>query len=131
MPVLDSKKINAPLSTYSMQNRSKSIPDEKVPGRWLTNFPVDLGELSLCAHWALLSPKVVHLSSSVSEKSIIKNRKSTGSMLSPFLTPTLKSMDASTLPMMSLTMFLLYMRLISEHILGGAPYLHSMAMSSV
>ena len=52
-------------------------------------------------------------------------------MLSPCLTLTLKSMDVSTFPMMRLTMLLLYMRLIYEHSLEGAPYFLSMAMSSV
>ena len=118
MPVLDSKKINAPLSTYSMQNISKSIPDEKVPGRWLTNCPFDLGELSFHENWALLSPRAVHSSSSISEKAIIKNINSTGAIMSPCLTPTLKAMDVSILPMMSLTTLLLYMRLIAEHSLG-------------
>ena len=65
--VLDSKT-NAPLSTSSMQNNSNSIPDEKVPGRWLTNCPVDLGELSMHANWALLIPRAVHSYSSVSAK---------------------------------------------------------------
>ena len=30
-----------------MQNRSKRVTDEKVLGWWLTNFFVDIGELSL------------------------------------------------------------------------------------
>ena len=60
-----------------MQNRLKSIPDEKVLGQWLTNVPVDIGELSLCKNWALLILRAVHSSSSVLEKAIIKNRNST------------------------------------------------------
>ena len=48
--------------------------------------------------------------------------------MSPCLTPTLKSMDFSTFPMMILTMLFLYMRLISEYSLGGEPYFPSMAM---
>ena len=71
-----------------MQNSSKSIPDEKMPGQWLTNGPVDLGELSLRTNWDLLSPRAVHSSSSVLAKAIIKNRSKTGAMLSPCLTPT-------------------------------------------
>ena len=66
-----------------MYNKSNRIPDEKVPGRWLTNFTVDLGELSSRENWALLSPRAVHPSSSVLAKAIIKNRNSTGAMLSP------------------------------------------------
>ena len=85
----------------------------KMPCWWLTYCLVDLGELSLRANWDLLSTKAVHSSSGVLEKAIIKNRNFTGAMLSPCLTPTLKSMDVSNLPMMRLNMFLLYMRLIS------------------
>ena len=36
-------------------------------------------------------------------------------------------MDVSILPMMSLTTLLLYMCLIADHSLGGAPYFPSMA----
>ena len=72
-----------------MQNKLNIIPDDKMLGRWLTNCLVDLGELSLRENWALLSPRDVHLSSIVLAKAIIKNRKSYGAMLYPFLTPTL------------------------------------------
>ena len=54
----------------------------------------------------------------------------TGAILSPCLTPTLKLMDVYTFPMMILNMLLLYMRLIAEHSLGGAPYFPSMAISA-
>ena len=67
-----------------MQNRSNSIPDEKVPVRCLTNCPVDLGELYLNENWALFSLRAVHSSSSVSAKAIIKNRNSTGVILYSF-----------------------------------------------
>ena len=113
-----------------MQNKPNSIPDEKVPGRWLTNCPVDLGELYLHANWDLLSPRAVHSSSSVLLKAIIRNRNSTRAMQYPCLTPTLNSMDVSTLPMMSLTILLSYMCLIADHSLGGEPYFPSMAMIS-
>ena len=82
------------------------------------------------ANWALLSPRVVHSSSNVSAKAIIKNRNSNGDMLSPCLTPTLNSMDVSNFPIMSLTTLFSYMRLIDERSLGGAPYFPSMAMIS-
>ena len=72
-----------------MQYKLNSIPVEKVLGWWLTNCPVDLGELSLRSNWALINTRAVHSSSSVSAKAIIKNRNSTGAMLSPCLTPTL------------------------------------------
>ena len=113
-----------------MQNRSKIVPDVKVPGKGLTICLVDLDELSLCANWALLSPRYVQSYYSVLVKAITRNRNSTEDMLSPCLTPTLKSMDVSTLPMMSLTTIFSYMRLIAERSLGGAPYFPSMAMSS-
>ena len=127
--VLNSKT-NVSSSTYIMQNKSNIIPDEKVPGRWLINFPVDLGELSLRANWAFLIPRAVHLSSSVSDKAIIKNINGTGAMLSPCLIPTFNSIDVSTLPIMVLTMIFSYMRLIAERSIGGAPYFPSMAMIS-
>ena len=113
-----------------MQKRSKRFPDDNMLVRWLTNCPVCLGKFSLRENWDLLHPRAVHLYSSVLEKAIIGNRKSTGAMMSPYLTPTLKSMDVSTLLMMSLTMHFLYMRFIDEHSLGGAPYFPSMAMGN-
>ena len=94
-----------PSSTNSMQNSSNIVPDKKVLGQWLTNCPVDIGEFSLRENGYLLSPRSAHLSSSVSEKDIIKNINITGAILSPCLTPTLKLMVVSTLPMMSLNMF--------------------------
>ena len=115
-------KKKSPSSTYSMQNRSNRVPDKKVLVLWLTNCPVDLGELSLHANWGLLSTRAVHLSFSVLGKATINNRNSTGSMMSPCLTPNLKCMDVFTLPMMILNMFLLYMHLIADHSLGSAPY---------
>ena len=72
-----------------MQNKLNIIPVEKVLGWWLTNCTVDLGELSLRSNWDLINLRAVHSSSSVSAKAIIKNRNSTGAMLSPCLTPTL------------------------------------------
>ena len=44
MSVLDSKTKD-PSSTYSMQNISKRVKYEKLMGRWITNCPVDLGEV--------------------------------------------------------------------------------------
>ena len=114
-----------------MHNRLKHIPDKKVPGRCLTNCPVDLGELYLRTNWAFISPISVHSSSSILTKAIIKNRNSTGAMLSPCLTTTLNLMDVSKFMMMSLTILLSYMPLIDDRSLGGAPYFPSMAMGSV
>ena len=97
---------------------------------WLNNCPVDLGELYLRTIWVLLSPRTVHLSSSVLEKAIINNRHLTEAMLPPCLNPNLNSMDVSTFSMTILTMLLYYMRLIADRSLGGALYFSSMAMSS-
>ena len=102
----------------------------KVLGRWLTSCPVDLGEFSLRANWDFLSPRAVHSSSSVLEKSVITNRNRTESIMSPCFTPTLKSIYVSILTMMSFNTPLLNMRLIAENILGGGPYFPSLAMSS-
>ena len=102
----------------------------KVPDWWVTSWPVDLGDLYLRENWYLPNPRAVQSSSIFLEKDIIKNRNSTGTKLSPCLTPTLKSVDHQTFLMMSLTMLLLCMRLIGEHSLGGAPYFPSMEMIS-
>ena len=42
------------------------MSDVKVPGLWITSCPVDLGELSLHTNWALISPRTVQSSYSVS-----------------------------------------------------------------
>ena len=76
-----------------MQNKSNILTDKMVPGRWLTNFLVDLGELYLRANLNFLSPRAIHSSSSVLVKAFINNRNRTGAMISPCLIPTLKSMD--------------------------------------
>ena len=108
----------------------KIFSGEKVPGQWITICPVDLGELYLHANWYLLNPRSVHLSSSISENATIRNRNSTGAIMVSCLALTLRSMDVSILPMMSLTTLLLYMGLIAEHSLGGAPYFTSMEISN-
>ena len=102
----------------------------KVPIRWLTSCPVDIGKLSLHKNWDLLSPRTIHLYSSVFLKSITRNSNSTDAMMYPCLKPTLKSLDVSILTMMSLTATFSYTCLIPEHSLGGAPYLPSMEISS-
>ena len=97
---------------------------------WLTNCPVDLGELSLCANWDFINYRSVHSSSCVLEKDIIKNRNNTVAIMSTCLTPTLESMDVSILTMIILTTFLSYINFLAEHSLGGAPYFPSMEMSN-
>ena len=101
-----------------------------MPGWWTTNCLIYLGEFSLREKWALLIPRAVQFSYSVSVKAIIRNINSNGAMLSLCLTPTLNSMGVSTLPMMSLAMPFSFMHLIYEHSLGGAPYFPSIATSS-
>ena len=113
-----------------MQNILKSVPDVKVTGWWLTSCLVDIGELYFRKKWALLSTRAVHSSSSVLEKVIVRNINSTGYMLYNFLTPNLKSMDFSILPMTSLTTILSCVCLMDKNSLGGAPYFPSMEMSS-
>ena len=101
-----------------MNNISKRGIGEKVPGQWLTNCPVDLGKLSLRENWDFLNPRDVHSFSSDLAKAIIRNRKITGAVLSTCLTPTLKSMDVSILPMMIFTIIFSYVHFISEHSMG-------------
>ena len=103
----------------------------KVTVCWITSCTVDLGELSLRENWALIGPRAVQSSSSISSKDIIRNRNITWAMISPCLTPNLRSIYVSILPMISLNTLLSYMRLITEHSIGRAPYFPSMAMSSV
>ena len=38
----------------------EQIECQKVPGQWLTNCAVDIGELSLRVNWAFLIPRAVH-----------------------------------------------------------------------
>ena len=113
-----------------MQKISKRVLDVKVTGRWLTSCLVDLGELSLHANWYFLGPRAVHLSSIFLVNAIIRNRNSTGAMLSPFFTLTLKSMDVSIFPMMILTTILSYVYFIYDHSLGGELHFTIMSMSS-
>ena len=89
-----------------MQNISKSVPDMKVTGWWLIIVLFDIDELYLRENCALLSPRAVHSSYNVSEKAIIRNRKRTDAMFLPCLTPTLKYMAVSILPIMSWTTML-------------------------
>ena len=73
-----------------MQNISNRVPDDKVPGWWLTNCTFDLGDLSLHTNLYLLNPRAVHSYSSVLAEAIIRNINSTRSMMYHFLTPTSK-----------------------------------------
>ena len=75
-----------------MQKISKSVPDVKVTGWWITSCLVDIGEFSLHENWALISSGAFHSSSSVLENSINSNRNRTGSIPLTCLNPTLKSM---------------------------------------
>ena len=111
-----------------MQKRSKSVPGNKVIGWWITSCPVVIGEFYLREVCALISYRTAHLSSNFSADSIIRNINRTGTMLLPFLKPTLKLIDVSILPMMSWTTLLSYTRLIIEHSLGRAQYFTNMAM---
>ena len=61
----------------------------RVPGWWLTIRLVDLDEISLHENWGLLSPRSVHLYSSVLAKATIRNLNRTGVILYPFLKPAL------------------------------------------
>ena len=106
------------------------MPDVKVPGLLITSCPVGLSDLYLRENWSFLSPRSVHLSSSVLENTIIRNRNRTGYIILPCLAPTLKSMDFSIFTMMILNTLLLYICLVAEHSLGVAPYFLSIDMSS-
>ena len=81
-----------------------------MSGWRLTSRQVNIGELSLRGNWDLFSTRIFHLY--------------------PCLIPTLKTIYVSIFMMMRLTLLLLYINLIADDILGGAPYFPSMAMSS-
>ena len=105
-----------------MNNRLKRVHDKKMTARCLIFCLVELDEVSLCENWDLVNPRTIHFSFSVLAKAIVNNINSTGSMMFPCLTPTLKSIYVSILMMMSLTTLLSYMSLIVDHSVGGTPY---------
>ena len=49
-------------------------------------------------------------------------------MLSPCFTPTSKDIEVSILPIINLTLLLLYICLIAEHSFGGQPYLRRISI---
>ena len=75
-------------STYNIQNMSKRVPSEKVRLLWLMMLPFERGELSCRQSCRGVRPFMVHSPLRVSANPIIMNRKRTGAMLSPCLTPT-------------------------------------------
>ena len=98
------------------------MPSEIFSGEWLISWPVARGELLCRLNWSLCRLFFVHSFSSDSANAIIINKKSTGAMLSPCLTPTLNGIVVSILPIISLTTLFLYIRAIADCRLGGQPY---------
>ena len=122
---------NTPLYTYSMQNSLNLFPELKDFGLWLIIWPVERGELLCFDHVDFVSPFLVHYFSNVLANGIIRNRKRTGDMLYFFLNPTLKGMEVSIFPIISLTALFSYFLLFAEQKGGVAPYLSRIAIRSL
>ena len=100
-------------------------------GLWLIIWLVDRGELLCLDNVDFVSPFHVHYFSNVLANDMISNRKRTGDMLSPCLTPTLKGMEVSSFPIISLTALFSYFLLVTEKNRGGARYLDMIAIRSL
>ena len=98
---------------------------------WLIIWPVERGELLCLDNVDFVSPFLVHYFSNVLANDIIRNRKRTGDMLSFCLTPTLKGMEVSIFPIISLTALFSYFLLFAEQKGGVAPYLARIAIRSL
>ncbi len=72
-------------------------------------------------------PASFHATSSVLAKADMRNRKSTGAMLSPWRTPTVWGSLTISFSIFRTTMRLLYMCAIAATKRGGAPYLSRMS----
>ena len=94
---------NVTSSTHSMHNILKRFPELKDFGLWLTILPVERGELLCLDNVAFVRPSLVHYFSNLSANAMMRNMNITGSMMYPCLTPTLKGMEVSIFPIISLT----------------------------
>ena len=114
-----------------MQSSLNIFPYLKHFGLWLTIRPLERGELLCLENVTLLSPFLVLYFYKVWENAMTKNRKRTGAMLYTCLTTTLKGMDVSIFPIISLTTLFLYIVLIAEKKRGGVPCMAIMSIRSL
>ena len=73
----------------------KRFPELMYFGLCITIWPVERGELLYLENVDFVIPFLVHYFFNVSENVMTRNRKRTGSMLSPCLTNTLKNTGVS------------------------------------
>ena len=106
-----------------MHNSLNILPELKYSGFWMRIWTEERGELLCLENVFFVIPFLFHYFSDVSENSMIRNRKRTENMLYPCLNFTLKGMEVSIFPIISLTPLFLYTLLIVEQNLRGAPYL--------
>ena len=111
-----------------MHNISNMFPKLKDFGLWLTIWPVERDEFLCFENLSFVSPFLVQYFYNFLANAIIRNRKKTGAMLYPFLTPTLNYMDVPIFPIISLTTMFLYILFIAEKKGGGHPYLDRMVI---
>ena len=118
--------VNAPLSRYSIQKYSHRVPCKNFFAGWIVIRPADFVELLCCLNsiYVVLVPFCL----TVSAKAIMRKRESTGATLSPCFTPTSKGIEVSILPIINLTLLLLYIHLIAEHSFDGQPYLRRISI---
>ena len=86
---------NVSLSTYIMQNNSKTFSELKDFGLWLTICSVERGDFLCLKNMALVRPFFVHYFSIVLSNFMMRNMKKTGFMLSPCLTNSSKGVEVS------------------------------------
>ena len=97
---------------------------------WLTILTVERGDFLCIENVALVRPIFGHSFSNISSNAMMRNRKRTGSMMSLWLTSTLKGMEVTIILIISLTKLFLYITLNTEQKRAGDPYLARMEIIS-
>ena len=127
MRVLNRK---APSSIYSKQNRWNLSLLPKCFGLWLMSLPELHGEWLCQENSAFINPCFSHSSSSVSANTMMRKRKITDTIQSPYLTSTDCPMSQDNFPTFNFTLNLLYNLLILFQNFLGALYLESIVSRS-
>ncbi len=120
------EKMKAPSSTYRHWKISTAVRSRArySLGECPCIFPlpaVNLVPVTYCTVQTSM-PASFHATSSVSAKADMRNRKSTGAMLSPCHTPTVWESSTTSFSILRTTMRSWYVRPIAATKLGGAPY---------
>ena len=90
---------------------------------WLEIMPADLSGLLWRRNWSLWRSCLIYYFSRISEKSLMTKRKSTGAILPPCFTATMKGKEVSILPIINITKISLYILASDDHNVCGQPYL--------